>query len=75
MFPFNQTVNATRTDTAINAGQTGKFVWNLATWDLREAVNISAEQVLYGVDEFEQAKVTKELDTLIDVPDGARVAC
>lgn len=75
MFPFNQTVNATRTDTAINAEQTGKFVWNLATWDLREAVNIPAEQVLYGVDEFEQAKVTKELDTLIDVPDGARVAC
>lgn len=47
--------------------QTGKFVWNLATWGLREAINISAEQVPYGVDDFESAKVTKEPATLIDV--------
>ncbi|KAF4767820.1 hypothetical protein HAV15_002418 [Penicillium sp. str.  len=62
------TVNGTRKDTVVNAEQTGRFVWNLATWDLREAVNISAEQVPYGVDEFERAKVTKEPATLMDVP-------
>jgi flavin reductase (DIM6/NTAB) family NADH-FMN oxidoreductase RutF len=68
MFSSNQTVNGTRKDTVVNAEQTGRFVWNLATWDLREAVNISAEQVPYGVDEFERAKVTKEPAMLMDVP-------
>ncbi|CAI7580597.1 uncharacterized protein N7487_011026 [Penicillium crustosum] len=68
MFSSNQTVNGTRKDTVVNAEQTGRFVWNLATWDLREAVNISAEQVPYGVDEFERAKVTKESATLMDIP-------
>lgn len=68
MFSSNQTVEGTRKDTVVNAEQTGRFVWNLATWDLREAVNVSAEQVPYGVDEFEPAKVTKEPATLMDVP-------
>jgi flavin reductase (DIM6/NTAB) family NADH-FMN oxidoreductase RutF len=68
MFSSNQTVNGTRKHTVVNAEQTGRFVWNLATWDLREAVNISAGQVPYGVDEFERAKVTKEPAMLMDVP-------
>lgn len=68
MFSSNQTVQGTRKDTVINAEQTGRFVWNLATWDLREAVNISAEQVPYGVDEFARARVTKEWASLMDVP-------
>ncbi|KAJ5915316.1 FMN-binding split barrel-like protein [Penicillium verhagenii] len=68
MFSSNQTVNGDRKDTVVNAEQTGHFVWNLATWDLREAVNISAEQVPYGVDEFERANLAKESATLMDVP-------
>ncbi|KAJ5909213.1 hypothetical protein N7495_001895 [Penicillium taxi] len=68
MFSSNQTPDGQRKDSVRNVEQTGKFVWNLATWDLREAVNISAEQVPYGVDEFEQANVTKEPATLMDVP-------
>ncbi|ODM14644.1 hypothetical protein SI65_09989 [Aspergillus cristatus] len=51
MFSANQT----RKDTVVNAETTGHFVWNLATYDLREAVNISAEQVPYGTDEFARA--------------------
>ncbi|KAJ5248602.1 hypothetical protein N7468_000053 [Penicillium chermesinum] len=66
--PLCDTVECTRKDTVVNAEQTGRFVWNLATWALREAVNISAEQVPYGVDEFERAAVTKEPATLMDVP-------
>ncbi|KAF7871878.1 hypothetical protein EAF04_003985 [Stromatinia cepivora] len=31
----------------------------MPTWDLREAVNITSEQVAYGVDEFVQAGLTK----------------
>ncbi|KAJ5188263.1 FMN-binding split barrel-related protein [Penicillium cf. griseofulvum] len=68
MFSSNQTMNGTRKDTVINAEQTRWFVWNLATWDLRQAINISAEQVPYGVDEFERAKVTKEAASLMNVP-------
>ncbi|KAL4943115.1 hypothetical protein BDV06DRAFT_234975 [Aspergillus oleicola] len=68
MFSANQTSSNTRKDTVINAESTGHFVWNLATYPLREAVNISAEQVPYGVDEFERAGLTKEQGSVIDVP-------
>ncbi|KFZ24126.1 hypothetical protein V502_01405 [Pseudogymnoascus sp. VKM F-4520 (FW-2644)] len=67
MFSSNQTAQGIRKDTVINA-ETGTFVWNLATWDLREAVNITAEQTPYGIDEFELCGVTKEQATLVDVP-------
>ncbi|KAJ9634651.1 hypothetical protein H2199_008936 [Coniosporium tulheliwenetii] len=60
LFSANQTVSTTRKDTVINAEATGKFCWQLATWDLREAVNVSAEQVPYGVDEFDRAGLEKE---------------
>ncbi|KAJ5641333.1 hypothetical protein N7490_005333 [Penicillium lividum] len=68
MFSSNQTAQGIRKDTVINAEETGNFVWNLATWDLREAVNITAEQTPYGTDEFELCKVTKEQAKLMDVP-------
>lgn len=47
------------TDTARNAEETGEFVWNMATYDLREAVNKSAEEVPPEVDEFDLSGVTK----------------
>ncbi|KAJ5602217.1 hypothetical protein N7510_011751 [Penicillium lagena] len=68
MFSANQTGTGSRKDTVTNAESTGHFVWNLATYDLREAVNITAEQVAYGVDEFEQAQLTKESARLVNVP-------
>lgn len=68
MFSSNQTETGSRKDTVTNAEETGYFVWNLATWDLREAVNISAQQLPYGVDEFEPAGVTKEPAHLVDIP-------
>ena len=42
MFAANQYPDGRRKDTVVNAEQTGWFVWNMATYDLREAVNISA---------------------------------
>ncbi|KAK1751466.1 hypothetical protein QBC47DRAFT_351634 [Echria macrotheca] len=60
MFAANQTPTSTRKDTVINVEATGKFVWNLATYDLREAVNITAQQVPHGVDEFALASLAKE---------------
>ncbi|KAF1990510.1 hypothetical protein K402DRAFT_325211 [Aulographum hederae CBS 113979] len=68
MFAANQTDLAIRKDTVINAESTGRFCWNLATWDLREHVNVSAEQVPYGVDEFERAGLTKEWAVSSEVP-------
>jgi len=60
MFSANQTDKETRKDTVVNAEREGEFVWNLATWATREAVNISSEQVPYGQDEFELAGLTKQ---------------
>ncbi|WP_294619268.1 flavin reductase family protein [uncultured Roseovarius sp.] len=59
MFAANQYPDGRRKDTVVNAEQTGWFVWNMATWDLREAVNRSAMAVAREVDEFETASVTK----------------
>jgi flavin reductase (DIM6/NTAB) family NADH-FMN oxidoreductase RutF len=59
MFSANQTSDGNRKDSCINAEQTGEFVWNMATYELREAVNISAEQFPPEVDEFERAGLTK----------------
>jgi flavin reductase (DIM6/NTAB) family NADH-FMN oxidoreductase RutF len=59
MFSANQTPTAQQKDTVKNTEATGKFCWNLATYDLREAVNITAEQTEYGVDEFERAGLEK----------------
>ncbi|MES2844625.1 MAG: flavin reductase family protein [Pseudomonadota bacterium] len=71
MFAANPYADGTRKHTVINAEQTGWFVWNMATYELREAVNISAMEWPEGVDEFEKAGVTKA--PCIDAP-GPRVA-
>ncbi|RLN93166.1 hypothetical protein BBJ28_00023474 [Nothophytophthora sp. Chile5] len=66
MFSANQTPSGRQKDTTVNTETTGKFCWNLATWDLREAVNITAEQVAPGVDEFERAGLAKVMSTRIE---------
>lgn len=71
MFAANQNSDGSRKDTVINAEETGWFVWNMATWELREAVNLSAMAVAADVDEFELAGVAKA--DCLDAP-GARVA-
>jgi flavin reductase (DIM6/NTAB) family NADH-FMN oxidoreductase RutF len=42
MFASNQTTVGRKKDTVVNTEQTGEFVWNMATYDLRDAVNKSA---------------------------------
>ena len=59
MFAANQYPDGRRKDTVLNAEETGWFVWNMATWDLREAVNVSAMALPAGEDEFHRAGVTK----------------
>jgi flavin reductase (DIM6/NTAB) family NADH-FMN oxidoreductase RutF len=65
MFSANQTQSSQRKDTVVNAEMTGKFCWNLATWKLREHVNISAEQIPYGEDEFERAGLEKSYSSVL----------
>ncbi len=71
MFAANQHTDGRRKDTVINAEDTGWFVWNMATYALREAVNLSSMALASGEDEFDHAGVTKEACT--DAP-GYRVA-
>lgn len=59
MFAANQNTRGARKDSVVNAEQTNEFVYNMATYDLREAVNRSAAEVPPEVDEFELAGVTK----------------
>ncbi len=65
MFAANQTTRGRRKDTVVNTEATGEFVWNMATYELREAVNKSAEEVPPEVDEFEISGVTKEPSRLV----------
>ena len=66
MFAANQLSDGRRKDTVINAEETGWFVWNMATYDLRESVNISAMELSPGEDEFERSEDhTSELQSLL----------
>ena len=67
MFAANQTTDARRKDSAANAEATGEFVWNMATYAQREAVNVSAMEVAPDVDEFEIAGLEK-LDSRLVKP-------
>jgi flavin reductase (DIM6/NTAB) family NADH-FMN oxidoreductase RutF len=59
MFCANQNGKGRRKDTVVNVEHSGEFVWNMATWDLREAVNRSSEDVAPEVDEFVHAGLEK----------------
>jgi flavin reductase (DIM6/NTAB) family NADH-FMN oxidoreductase RutF len=59
MFSANQDTNGERKDSVRNAENTGEFVWNMATYALRHAVNVSAEELPLHVDEFERAGLIK----------------
>ena len=54
MFSANQYPDGRRKDTVLNAEQTGWFVWNMATYDLREAVNVSAMALKPGESEWDR---------------------
>lgn len=59
MFSANQYPDGRRKDTVNNAEQTGWFVWNMATYDLREEVNKSAMALPPTESEFDHLDVTK----------------
>lgn len=65
MFSANQTTQGERKDSVRNAEDTGEFVWNMATYELRDAVNLTAEELPHGVDEFEHAGLARVPSRLV----------
>jgi flavin reductase (DIM6/NTAB) family NADH-FMN oxidoreductase RutF len=65
MFAANENTTGGRKDSVINAERTGEFVYNMATYDLRQAVNRSAAEVPPDVDEFVLAGVSKAASTKV----------
>ncbi len=57
-----------RKDSVINAETTGEFVFNMATYGLREQVNLSSANVPPEVDEMELCSLTKVPSTLVRPP-------
>ena len=55
-------------DTITNCEETGEFVVNLATWDLREAMNLTSAPALPDQDEFELAGLAAEPARLVKPP-------
>ncbi len=68
MFAANQTTDGRRKDSVVNAEQSGEFVYNMVTYDLREPMNLSAQQVPPEVDEFKLAGVRKAPSKLVKAP-------
>lgn len=62
-----------RKHTQSNIEETGEFVCNMATWDLRDAMNRSSASVEAGVDEFELAGLEKAASRLVAPPRVAAV--
>jgi flavin reductase (DIM6/NTAB) family NADH-FMN oxidoreductase RutF len=59
LFSCNTPGDRAEKDTLANVRATGEFVFNLATFDLREAVNASSAPAAPDVDEFMLAKLDK----------------
>ena len=55
-------------DTPMNVEATGEFVCNVATWELRQAVNQTSARVARGVDEFALAGLTPVPARLVKPP-------
>ncbi len=55
-------------DSVRNASQTGCFVYNLAGWDNRDAMNVSSAGVEADIDEFDLAGLTKVAAQKVDAP-------
>ena len=75
MFAANQYPDGRRKDTVINTEKTGWFVWNMVTWNLREAMNTTAMALPYGESEIKRAGLKTVKADLSDVPMVADSPC
>ncbi len=68
MFAANQNTTGHRKDTVVNVEATGEFVWNMATYELREAVSLSSTEYPADIDEFEAAGLEKAPSLVVAPP-------
>jgi len=68
MFSANGQAPRPTKDTLANCADTGEFVFNLATWDLRDQMNRTSAAVIPDSDEFELAELEKTPSTLVKPP-------
>ncbi|HWK85918.1 MAG TPA: flavin reductase family protein [Xanthobacteraceae bacterium] len=62
-------------DSVTNARETGEFVCNLATWDLREQMNATSGTFPHGVNEMEKAGLAAAPSKLVKPPRVAASPC
>ncbi len=68
LFCANEGAPGRAKDTVANVERTRNFVWNMATYDLREQVNLSSGDYPPEVDEFQVAGLTKAPSRLVSAP-------
>lgn len=68
MFSSNGPAANPNKDSLTNCAETGEFVFNMATWTLREAMNRTSAPVASEVDEFELAGLEKASSRLVKPP-------
>ncbi len=68
MFSSNGRKNDEIKDTVTNCRETGEFVANIATWDLRSQMNVSAGQYPADTDEMALAELESEASVLVAPP-------
>ena len=68
LFSCNTPGDRTEKDTLANVRATKEFVFNLATFDLREAVNTTSTPAPFDVDEFELAGLEKAASVNVKPP-------
>ncbi len=61
-------------DSVANIDATGEFVCNMASWDLKDAMNKSSAAVPHGTSEFELAGLEMAPSNLVKVPRVAKAA-
>ncbi len=62
-------------DSVNNIAETGEFVCNLATWELRDAMNATSAAFAHGVDEMARAGLEPAPSTLVKPPRVAASPC
>jgi flavin reductase (DIM6/NTAB) family NADH-FMN oxidoreductase RutF len=68
LFCANQNLDGRRKDTVVNIEANGEFVWNMATYELRDAVNVTATDLPPDTDEFERAGLQKAASQRVRPP-------
>lgn len=68
MFSSNGRKRGELKDTVTNCRETGEFVANIATWDLRSEMNLSAGQYPAETDEMALAELEAEASVLVAPP-------